>query len=72
MSRMSDRLGLALPLYIQFTPEAIKVIDRLGVTATYIPIANDPERRLQTGRVSREQGAEIANAIVQALTDEIL
>ncbi|WP_342167243.1 hypothetical protein [Methylobacterium sp. SD21] len=72
MSKVSDRLGLTLPLHIEFGSDAVQVIDSLGVTAAYIQLADDPEYRQQTGRFSREQAAEIANMIVQTLNDEFL
>jgi hypothetical protein len=72
MSRKSERFGLAFPLYIQASNDAVRVVDRVGVTAAYVYIGDDPERREPTGRVSREQGIQIAMVIVRALTDETL
>ena len=63
---------LAFPLHLQFGPEEVKIVDRIGVTAALIQFADAPERCMLTGRVSREQGVEIANAIVRTLTDETL
>lgn len=72
MSKTSDCLGLTLPLHIKFGSGAVQVIDTLGVEAARIQLADDPERRQQTGRFSCEQAAEIAIAIVQTLNEEIL
>lgn len=65
-----NRFGLAFPLAIQTTAESVKVIDRAGITAAYVYISDEAERRQQTRRVSREQGIEIAKVIARALTDE--
>lgn len=64
-----NRFGLAFPLTIEALEESVKVLDRTGVTAAYVYVSDDPERRQQTRRVSREQGIEIGKVIARALTD---
>jgi len=69
MTAASNRFGLAFPLTIHATAESVRVLDRAGVTAAYVYISDEPERRQQTRRVSREQGIEIARVIARAPTE---
>lgn len=72
MTKKSGRFGLTIPLFIQADPDAVRVVDCVGVTAAHIYTADDPERCERSSRVSREQGIQIAMVIVRALTDETL
>ncbi|MGE8128916.1 hypothetical protein ACQKQD_18245 [Methylobacterium sp. NPDC080182] len=67
---MTD-LGLVLPLQIERLEEAIKVVDANGKAAAYCYVSDNPERRLQTGRLSPEEGVETAKVIARALTDAL-
>jgi hypothetical protein len=67
---MSD-LGLQLPLRIVALEESVKVMDADGRCAAYIYTAAERERRLQTKRLSPEEGIEAAKVIARALTVEL-
>jgi hypothetical protein len=67
---MSD-LGLQLPLRIFVTEEGVKVIDTDGRVAAYVYTAAERERRLQTKRLSPEEGIATAKVIARALTVEL-
>ena len=64
-------LGLTLPLRIERLEEVIKVVDANGKAAAYFYIAAERERRLQTNRLSPEEGVELAKITARALTDAI-
>lgn len=63
--------GLVLPLHIEVLEEAVKVLDAQGKTAVYIYVAAERERRLQTKRLSPEEGLAVAKVAARALTDQI-
>ncbi|MHB2205412.1 hypothetical protein [Methylobacterium sp. CM6257] len=67
---MSD-LGLQLPLRIFVMEESVKVMDADGRCAAYVYTAAERERRLQTKRLSPEEGIEAAKVIARALTVEL-
>lgn len=67
---MTD-LGLVLPLKILVLEEAIKVVDRQGKVAFYCYVSAARERRLQTNRLSPEEGLAAAKVCARALTDAI-
>lgn len=62
-------LGLTLPLRIEALEESVKVIDAHGKVAAYVYIAAERERRLQTNRLSPEEGLAVAKVAARALTD---
>ncbi|KAA0117913.1 hypothetical protein CIW48_27320 [Methylobacterium sp. P1-11] len=64
-------LGLVLPLRIERLEEAVKVVGAHGKSALYVYISADRERRLQTGRLSPEEGVEAARICARALTDAL-
>lgn len=61
--------GLTFPLRIATKGESVQIVDQIGVTAAYVYICDEPERRRETRRVSREQGIEIAKVAARALTE---
>lgn len=63
--------GLILPLRIVRLEEAVKVMDRGDRVAAYIYVSDDRERRLQTKRLSPEEGVKAAKVIARALTEAI-
>jgi hypothetical protein len=67
---MSD-LGLQLPLCVIALTEAVKVVDAGGRCAAYVYTAAERERRLQTKRLSPEEGIATAKVIARALTVEL-
>jgi uncharacterized protein (DUF2384 family) len=67
---MSD-LGLQLPLRVVALAESVKVMDADGRCAAYVYTAAERERRLQTKRLSPEEGIEAAKVIARALTVEL-
>jgi hypothetical protein len=67
---MSD-LGLQLPLRIVAQDESVKVIDAGGRVAAYVYTSADHEQRLQTKRLSPEEGIATAKVIARALTVEL-
>jgi uncharacterized protein (DUF2384 family) len=64
-------IGLVLPLQIERLEEAVKVVDANGKAAAYFYICEERERRLQTNRLSPEEGVEVARICARALTDAI-
>lgn len=64
-------LGLVLPLRIERLEEAVKGVDANGKAACYFYIAAERERRLQTGRLSPEEGVEAARICARALADAL-
>jgi hypothetical protein len=67
---MSD-LDLQLPLRIFVLEGAVKVIDAGGRVAAHVYTCIDRERRLQTKRLSPEEGVKTARVIARALTVEL-
>lgn len=67
---MSD-LGLRLPLRIVTLKESVKVVDAGGRCAAYVYTCAERERRLQTKRLSPEEGVGTAKFIASALTVEL-
>lgn len=67
----TNPLGLTLPLRIERLEESVKVIDAHGKTALYVYIAAERERRLQTNRLSPEEGVEVAKICARALTEAL-
>ncbi|MGH1575570.1 hypothetical protein ACRAWG_39325 (plasmid) [Methylobacterium sp. P31] len=67
---MTD-LGLQLPLRIFVTEDSVKVIDADGRVAAYVYTAAERERRLQTKRLSPEEGIATAKVIARGLTVEL-
>jgi hypothetical protein len=67
---MAD-LGLQLPLSIVAQEGPAGVIDAGGRVAAYVYTSDDRERRLQTQRLSPEEGIEAAKIIARALTVEL-
>ncbi|MBN6822854.1 hypothetical protein JRF84_25145 [Methylobacterium organophilum] len=67
---MTD-LSLVLPLRIVQLEEAVKVVDANGKAVCYFYTAAGHERRLQTGRLSPEDGVEAARICARALTDAL-
>jgi hypothetical protein len=61
-------LGLVPPFRIVAEGESVKVLDRRGVTAAYVYVCDDEERRQQTKRLTTAQGVETAKVIARALT----
>lgn len=64
-------LGLVLPLRIERLEEAVKVVDANGKAILYAYVCEERERRLQTNRLSPEEGVEIARICARALTDAL-
>lgn len=64
-------LGLVLPLRIERLEEAVKVVDANGKAILYAYVCEERERRLQTNRLSPEEGVEAARICARALTDAI-
>lgn len=67
---MTD-LGLVLPLRIERLEEAVKVVDANGKAAAYFYTCAERERRLQTNRLSPEEGIALAQITARALTDAL-
>lgn len=63
-------MKLALPLRILVLEECVKVVDRLGKAAAYLYFSDDPERRQQTGRWSREEAVALAQVAARAWTEK--
>jgi hypothetical protein len=62
---------LQLPLRIVALEEAVKVIDADGRCAACVYTAAERERRLQTKRLSPEEGIATAKVIARALTVDL-
>lgn len=67
---MTD-LGLVLPLRIERLEEAIKVVDANGKAICYFYVASERERRIQTNRLSPEEGVALAQITARSLTDAL-
>ncbi|SDA12798.1 hypothetical protein SAMN02799622_00813 [Methylobacterium sp. UNC378MF] len=67
----ANPFGLSLPLRIERLEEAIKVVDANGKACAYFYICAERERRLQTRRLSPEEGVEAARICARALTDAL-
>ncbi len=66
-----NTFGLSLPLRIVQLEEAVKVVDAGEQVAAYIYVAAGQERRIQTKRLSPDEGLATAKVIARALTDTI-
>ncbi|MGH1572064.1 hypothetical protein ACRAWG_16955 [Methylobacterium sp. P31] len=62
---------MQLPLRIFVVEESVKVIDADGRVAAYVYTSDERERRLQTKRLSPEEGIATAKVIARALTVEL-
>ncbi|MHB2208254.1 hypothetical protein [Methylobacterium sp. CM6257] len=62
---------MQLPLRIVVMDESVKVVDAGGRVAAYVNTAAERERRLQTKRLSPEEGVATAKVIARALTVEL-
>lgn len=67
----NNPIGLVLPLRIERLEEAVKVLDANGKAILYAYVCEERERRLQTNRLSPEEGVEIARICARALTDAL-
>ena len=67
----TNELGLLLPLKVKPIAESVQVIDRTNKVAAYVYVCAEPERRLQTNRLSPEEGLEVAKVIARALSDRL-
>ncbi|MFK5596508.1 hypothetical protein ACFZ8E_05820 [Methylobacterium sp. HMF5984] len=68
---MSEALRFALPLRIMATAESVQVVDRAGRVIFYVYVCAEPERRMNTKRLSPEEGIAVAQIAARALTDRV-
>ena len=63
--------GLVLPLRIEVAEESVSVVDAAGVKAFYVYVCAEPERRMNTKRLSPEEGVAVAQIAARAMTDRV-
>ncbi len=63
------KLPITLPLKIRLAAEAYAVDDAAGRALSYTYFDDEPSRRTQTRRFSKDEAREIAQMIARLLTD---